>query len=47
MAVLRMGWILQILSEPVTTGFLFGAAIDVVVGEPPKSTRTGANGENT
>ena len=46
-AVLRMGSIVQFLSKPVTTGFLFGAAIDVVIGAPPRLTRTGANGEYT
>src|SRR6516164_6570307 len=33
LAVLRMGWISQFLSRAVVTGFLFGAAIDVVIGE--------------
>jgi SulP family sulfate permease len=46
-AVLRMGWISQFLSKAVITGFLFGAAIDVVVGELPKLTGTDAGGENT
>ena len=45
--VLRMGWISQFLSKAVITGFLFGAAIDVVVGELPKLTGTDADGENT
>ena len=39
-AVLRMGWIAQFLSRAVVTGFLFGAAIDVVIGELPKLTGT-------
>jgi len=30
LAVLKMGWIAQFLSRAVVTGFLFGAAIDVV-----------------
>jgi SulP family sulfate permease len=46
-AVLRMGWISQFLSKAVITGFLFGAAIDVVVGELPKLTGTSADGKNT
>ncbi len=40
LAVLRMGWIAQFLSRAVVTGFLFGAAIDVVIGELPKITGT-------
>src|SRR6478609_7613276 len=40
LAVLRMGWIAQFLSRAVVTGFLFGAAIDVVIGELPKLTGT-------
>ncbi|MDQ0375082.1 SulP family inorganic anion transporter [Cellulomonas humilata] len=44
LAVLRMGWIAQFLSRAVVTGFLFGAAIDVVVGELPKITGTTAEG---
>ena len=35
-----MGWIAQFLSRAVVTGFLFGAAIDVVIGELPKLTGT-------
>ena len=35
LAVFRMGWISQFLSKAVITGFLFGAAIEVVVGELP------------
>ena len=38
--VLRMGWIGQFLSRAVVTGFLFGAAIDVVISELPKITGT-------
>ena len=38
LAVLRMGWIARFLSKPVITGFLAGAAIDVVIGELPKLT---------
>lgn len=44
LALLRMGWIAQFLSRAVVTGFLFGAAIDVVVGELPKLTGTSAEG---
>ena len=42
LAVLKMGWIAQFLSRAVVTGFLFGAAIDVVIGELPKLTGTKA-----
>ena len=40
LAVFRMGWIAQFLSKAVITGFLAGAAIDVVIGELPKITGT-------
>src|SRR4051812_36116878 len=40
LAVCKMGWIAQFLSRAVVTGFLFGAAIDVVIGELPKLTGT-------
>jgi sulfate permease, SulP family len=46
LAVLRMGWIARFLSRAVVTGFLFGAAIDVVIGELPKLTGTKASGSN-
>ena len=46
LAVLRMGWIAQFLSRAVVTGFLFGAAIDVVIGELPKITGTDVSGSN-
>jgi high affinity sulfate transporter 1 len=46
LAVLRMGWIAQFLSRAVVTGFLFGAAIDVVIGELPKLTGTEVTGAN-
>ena len=46
LALLRMGWIAQFLSRAVVTGFLFGAAIDVVIGELPKLTGTAATGSN-
>ena len=46
LALLRMGWIAQFLSRAVVTGFLFGAAIDVVIGELPKLTGTDTTGSN-
>ncbi len=46
LAVLRMGWIAQFLSRAVVTGFLFGAAIDVVIGELGKLTGTDVSGTN-
>lgn len=46
MAALRMGWIAQFLSRAVVTGFLAGAAVDVVVGELPKLTGTSSDGDN-
>ena len=46
LALLRMGWISQFLSKAVITGFLFGAAIEVVIGELPKITGTSAEGTN-
>ena len=47
LAVLKMGWIAQFLSRAVVTGFLFGAAIDVVIGELPKITGTEVTGSNS
>jgi SulP family sulfate permease len=47
LAVLRMGWIAQFLSRAVVTGFLFGATIDVVIGELPKLTGTDTSGSNS
>jgi sulfate permease, SulP family len=46
LAIFRFGWIAQFLSKAVVTGFLAGAAIDVVVGELPKLTGTDAEGDN-
>jgi SulP family sulfate permease len=46
LAVFRMGWIAQFLSRAVVTGFLFGAALDVVIGELPKLTGTEVTGSN-
>jgi sulfate permease, SulP family len=47
LGILRMGWISQFLSRAVVTGFLFGAAIQVVVGELGKLTGSSSDGENT
>jgi SulP family sulfate permease len=47
LAALKMGWISQFLSRAVVTGFLFGAALDVVIGELPKLTGTDTSGENS
>ncbi|MDR6971604.1 sulfate permease [Leifsonia shinshuensis] len=46
LAIFRLGWIAQFLSRAVVTGFLFGAAIDVVIGELPRLTGTEAEGAN-
>ena len=46
LALFRMGWISQFLSKAVITGFLFGAAIEVVIGELRKLTGTEASGSN-
>jgi high affinity sulfate transporter 1 len=46
LAVLRLGWIARFLSKPVITGFLAGAAVDVVIGELPKLTGTSNDGDN-
>ncbi|MGI9600923.1 MAG: SulP family inorganic anion transporter, partial [Acidimicrobiales bacterium] len=46
LAVFKMGWISHFLSKAVITGFLFGAAIEVVVGELPKLTGTEVEGSN-
>ena len=46
LALLRMGWVARFLSRAVVTGFLFGAAIDVVIGELPKLTATDTTGAN-
>jgi sulfate permease, SulP family len=45
-AAFRLGWMAQFLSKAVITGFLAGAAIDVVIGELPKLTGTDADGDN-
>jgi SulP family sulfate permease len=46
-AVIKAGWVAQFLSRAVVTGFLFGAAIDVVIGELSKITGTDASGSNS
>jgi anti-anti-sigma factor len=46
LALLRMGWIAQFLSRAVITGFLAGAAVDVVIGELPKLTGTSSEGDS-
>jgi SulP family sulfate permease len=45
-AVLKLGWIARFLSKAVVTGFLAGAAVDVVIGELPKLTGTSTEGDN-
>jgi SulP family sulfate permease len=45
LAAFRMGWIARFLSKAVVTGFLAGAAVDVVIGELPKLTGTSAEGD--
>jgi high affinity sulfate transporter 1 len=45
-AALRMGWLAQFLSKAVITGFLAGAAVDVVIGELPKLTGTSSEGSS-
>ncbi len=46
LAVLKLGWIAQFLSKAVVTGFLAGAAVDVVIGELPKLTGTSSEGDS-
>ena len=46
LAVLRLGWIASFLSKAVVTGFLAGAAVDVVIGELPKLTGTSSEGDS-
>jgi sulfate permease, SulP family len=46
LAIFRLGWVAQFLSKAVVTGFLAGAAVDVVIGELPKLTGTDAEGDN-
>jgi high affinity sulfate transporter 1 len=47
LGALRMGWISQFLSKAVVTGFLAGAAVQVVIGELPKLTGTSAEGDSS
>ncbi len=47
LAIFKMGWISLLLSKAVITGFLFGAAIEVVVGELAKLTGTSSEGTNS
>ena len=42
----KLGWIAQFLSKAVVTGFLAGAAVDVVIGELPKLTGTSSEGDS-
>ena len=46
LAIFKMGWISYFLSKAMITGFLFGAAIEVVIGELPKITGTEIDGTN-
>lgn len=46
LTLFKMGWISQFLSRAVITGFLFGAAIEVVIGELPKITGTSIDGNS-
>jgi SulP family sulfate permease len=46
LALFRLGWIARFLSRAVVTGFLAGAAVDVVIGELPKLTGTSTSGDN-
>jgi SulP family sulfate permease len=46
MSLLHLGWISQFISKAVITGFLFGAAIDVVSGELSKITGSESSGDN-
>src|SRR5512133_1903155 len=46
LALLRLGWISRFLSKAVITGFLAGAAVDVVIGELSKLTGTSSEGTN-
>ena len=46
LALLKLGWIAHFLSKAVVTGFLAGAAVDVVIGELPKLTGTSSDGDS-
>jgi sulfate permease, SulP family len=45
-ALFKLGRVAQFLSKAVVTGFLAGAAVDVVIGELPKLTGTSGSGTN-
>jgi SulP family sulfate permease len=45
LALFRLGWVARFLSRAVVTGFLAGAAVDVVIGELPKLTGTSTSGD--
>ncbi len=45
-ALFRLGWVARFLSKAVITGFLAGAAVDVVIGELPKLTGTSSEGDS-
>ncbi len=47
LAVFKMGWISQFLSKAVITGFLFGAGVQVAIGELAGITGTEATGDNS
>lgn len=47
LAILKMGWISNFLSESVMTGFIFGIGIDVVIGQFGKITGTPESGANS
>jgi len=34
--IMRLGFISEFLSKPVVTGFLFGVALDIIIGQAPK-----------
>jgi high affinity sulfate transporter 1 len=46
LAVLRMGWLSEFLSESVLTGFIFGIGIEVVIGQLDKLTGSPQAGDN-
>lgn len=45
LAILKMGWISNFLSESVLTGFIFGIGIDVVIGQLKKITGSPQSGD--
>ena len=45
LALLKMGWISNFLSESVLTGFIFGIGIDVVIGQLHKLTGSPQSGD--